>query len=370
MTLRQLGFEVAVLEKRSLDFNRFNMVNLKVESEVVLKDLEIFEDFEKEVASRLQDHRILLLEEGSVTEIDSEDVSKVTSMRQIPFTSESLKNPDLKLFGPSGVYTVIIGEYQQFLAKKARQRGVKVIGNTEVAIEGGDRRVLRANQNGVERLLHPDLVVLSDGARGGVGDSNARDIPEHHCHNERWIFGNVAYSGERAFVTTLIEFSQEGRPYVSNVIFNPKARQANVAFGGDLSELNEDEVKTAIERAAQKAFDQSGVDEVARATVVNTQIVDVVNQQAEQVVLGNNVVLAGDRAGVSSPLAGLGATLASTYYPAAVRELGITLGMGAGPEVLTRSLNHYREDTASFTKKWLDTSHGVKAFILNLNKKK
>jgi hypothetical protein len=44
--------------------------------------------------------------------------------------------------------------------------------------------------------------------------------------------------------------------------------------------------------------------------------------------------------------------------------------MGAGPEVLTRSLNHYREDTASFTKKWLDTSHGVKAFILNLNKKK
>ncbi len=57
LLLNQKNYDVTILEKRTLNFTRFNKITMKVECESVLKKLGLYEEFLSDVGSRIESHR-------------------------------------------------------------------------------------------------------------------------------------------------------------------------------------------------------------------------------------------------------------------------------------------------------------------------
>ena len=235
LVLVQEGYDVVVLEKRSPDFNRFNMVNLKLESESILGELGLLDAFKREVATRLESHTYFNLEEGEYVQFNREDLTLLHLEEPLQVDVTHLSS----FFKKDGLYTITIAEFQQFLAEQAqRTKRVSIVTEVEVALPDlqENHQSVIALQNDLKKVFTPDLVVLADGAGNSrSGQELFQEIYEeerqvqHPCEGEKWIFGNVAYSGTKAFVTVLIDKSVEGFTQMVNVIFDPRHGQANIA---------------------------------------------------------------------------------------------------------------------------------------------
>jgi hypothetical protein len=79
-----------------------------------------------------------------------------------------------------------------------------------------------------------------------------------------------------------------------------------------------EEKHNCIMLAAQRLFSLNGFKEDPLVEVIGDWCIEIKNKCLSQHAIDTDVLFAGDRAGTSSPLAGLGATLSFTAYPDAI----------------------------------------------------
>jgi flavin-dependent dehydrogenase len=372
LVLEQEGFEVIVLEKRSGDFNRLNKVNLKGESESVLNQLNLLRQFQAEVGTQFQRHDYFRLFNNQEEKFHTEVVESLAGTFENEISFETTDSKDR--FKADGLYTVTIAEFEQFLAKAAISRGVSIVTDIELAqlIERSDTQskgIFARQKNQQERTFFPHLILLADGSNGETGSLRYRVFSEsnspHPCHGEKWIFGNVDYLGSNeAFVSVLLDYSNEHFTRAANVIFEPKHKEVNVAVLIERDDISPSEIKEIIESTADRAFAMNKIPGKAKAKFTSS-VVSIVNKVAHKFTMGDNVIIAGDRAGVSSPLAGLGATLAVTSYPYGIRKVAQAI-QRESIDGIRQSLSDYNEQTKAYVYEWLEKSATIKQFIENM----
>jgi hypothetical protein len=75
------------------------------------------------------------------------------------------------------------------------------------------------------------------------------------------------------------------------------------------------------------------------------------------------MVLASDRAGSSSPLTGLGASLSTTAFAYGIMELGKAINQAQSQSEIDQALDGYDELAMGYVQKWLGTSGFVKDLL-------
>lgn len=372
LVLKQEGFDVIVLEKRSGDFNRLNRVNLKAESESELARLGLLEEFRTKIGTPLKRHDYYRLFEFQEEAFHEELVESLIGRFEKPLTFEP-EDADQR-FNEDGLYTITIAEFEQFLANAAIERGVSIVTDLlEVQVTdqtaSQSKGITARHKNGKQKELLPDLIVLADGANGNTRKGGYRNFSHpgapHPCHGEKWVFGNVSYLGQlEAFVTVMLDYSNEKFIKMANVIFEPRHQELNIAVSVENEDLSPSAIREMIKSTANRAFAIHGIQEPARVRFTSN-VVSITNKAVDQHSIGDNVILVGDRAGVSSPLAGLGATLATTSYPYGIRIVAQALKTG-DKNAISQALSFYNHQSNTYVYKWLKTSARVKSFITQM----
>lgn len=363
--LRSRGYKVVVVEKRS-DFSRFNVINISKEAQEFLRRHDLLKEFETSLAGRIEEHQNVLIKDNRIETIFNEDVSTLTFDGSIPADPLSFD----KLFQESGIYSVPIKGLQAFLAEKAIKAGVKILSDAEISV---DRMTSECKVEVLSIKRHdaaspiitvkPDLLFLAEGAHSKTAEKlglvdEEMDLVENACTGENWIFGNFKYEGNRSFVISIIEASQETLQ-IANVIFNGKSRVVNIAATVDKG-MDSVQMKERIITVAKYAFSHANIKEEPVLLEVAKQPVNIINRKASLCSKGN-VFRIGDDAGSSSPLAGLGGTLNLTLVPLAISKLCFDY---AGDRKAMHK--NFKEYTQAYVGKWIDKSLSVKNIIMGI----
>ena len=358
--LRARGFNVVIAEKRK-NFSRFNVINLNVEAQVFLKKFKMLEKFERFVASRIKEHKYVLINKSKSA--DRLALSDVSGLQLDEFVSFEPGNFN-KLFDQDGIYSVSIGILQAFLAESALEAGVHIFGDVTARIlsrtqAGGVSKV----QITVDRILQPDLFFIAEGAHSTTAlqlGMKTREVT-NACTGENWIFGNMTYSGKETFVVSLIDASEKTLR-IANVIFNSKSQVINIAVTSD-KEVHEDSIREQILRIAHQVFNQRAFPLDEMHSVLLTTVrkpVHVANRASLPFSMGN-VFCIGDSAGSSSPLAGLGGTLGLTLVPFTVRQL-----LDDYEKQFIGMHKNFRESSEAYTSRWIQKSESIKRFCISI----
>lgn len=340
--LRARGFKVIFFEKRPKQeaFSRFNVINLKIETQIFLKKFNLLEKFENEVASKIKEHRYALIKkDNSLKYLPASDVSQLR-------LDESIKDIN-KFFDQDGVYSVPIGSLQRFLAEKALEAGVNIFGEEGRIVSHSLKKGVSKVQVTVHQVVRPDLFFIAEGAHSKSReqlDIKTREI-KTRCTGENWIFGNLPYSGEETFVVSLI-----GASKIANVIFNAKSGVVNIGLTSDKEGIREQ-----ILRIARLVFDFE--DHVPVTTV--SKPVHIINRIAMPCSIGNAYCI-GDSLCSSSPLAGDGGTIALTGVPLIVSRL-----LDDYESKSRRMHENFHEISNAFASKWIQKSDDVKKFCMS-----
>lgn len=356
LELRARGMNVVIVEKRDC-FSRFNVINLNIETKRFLDKFNLREEFEASVAGRITEHRIVLIKRGGAAEcIDVSDVRALQLNESIPFEPDHFD----ALFTKDGIYSVPIMDLQMFLARKALEAGVNILGNVTPTVlsrkkGGGVSEVeIRA-----DRTLRPDLFFIAEGVHSTTASKLGMKTVEvsNACAGESWIFGNMAYSGEESFVVSLIDTS-ESTLKIANVIFNGKSGVINIAVSSERvmtkEEIEKQVSKTVAQVFTQKTFKLLGTVE---------RPVHIANRTRLRFSMGN-VFCIGDSAGSSSPLAGLGGTLGLTLVPATVTQL-----VDDYERHSHRIHDNFHKFSKGSTTRWMEKSDGIKKICVSLFEK-
>lgn len=365
LVLAHEGFSVVILEKRTADFDRFNIVNLKAECGTILHKLGLFDDFVNHLATRLKVQRYFRFEGDRYVEFKRETLSGFPVSEKFSFEAEDIAD----LFRAGGIYAVSIAEFQQFLAAAALRTGaVSIVTEVKITLRGNEDKGVLATQGTTKREFSPHLIVLADGTgKNRVKSEQGEELVEetvdlkHPSDGELWVFGNVSYTGKNAFVTILIDPSSKTETQIANVIFDPRRKSANVAVSVTSREVSEEAIAAQIQTVAKTAFSLSGLKEKIDVRSIS-KVVRISNRIGKKFSLGKNLILVGDRAGASSPLAGLGASLATTTYPYGVGLVARALLSECDHQV-SQAFETYSALARASVLKWFEASREVRTFI-------
>lgn len=360
--LRARGFKVVIAEKRDA-FTRTNVINLNIETQVFLKKFNLLREFETSVAARITEHRCVVVGKKNSEHLPASNVSRLRLDESVSFEHESFN----KLFNQEGIYSVQIGALQTFLAKKALEVGVNILGKVEVnvlarTVARGVSEVQITGKDGLSSpmILRPVLFFVAEGAHSVTTErlGMRTTTVENECTGENWIFGNVEYSGRETFVVSIIDASEENLK-IANVIFNGKSHVINVAVTSKRI-LSEDRIRERILRTVQQAFHLESIDIRPRLLTTVKQPVHVANRVAVDFSI-DNVFRIGDAAGNSSPLAGRGGTLGLTLVPRTIQQLL------DDREKQPENMHHnFKKFSKAYTSGWNEKSRDVKNFCLGI----
>lgn len=143
---------------------------------------------------------------------------------------------------------------------------------------------------------------------------------------------------------------------IANVIFNAKSQIVNVAVTSD-ENPNQDDINRLILDTAQLAFNYGGITEKPKVLETVKRPVHTTNRLGSICSRGN-VFRIGDAAGHSSPLAGLGGTLALTLVPCAIEQLLDDLQVGSN-----ELHSNFKMYSQAYVNKWIDKSQSIKEII-------
>jgi len=354
------GFKVIIAEKRG-DFSRFNVINLNVETQHFLKKFGLLKEFKKHVAARIQTHRCVHIGEKGQRELSSSDVRKL-QLGNVSFEPENFG----QLFNEDGIYSVKIKDLQTFLAKKVLEAGAHLVGNVEVEVleHASTGRVSKVRIVGKESLsepmtLQPDLFFVAEGAHSTTADQLGMGTSEveNGCTGENWIFGNVAYSGNKTFVVSIVDTSKKTLE-IANVIFNAKIHEINVAVTSS-KDQSQQHIRNRILEVAQQAFHLEDIQGPPQFIAAVERPVTVKNKK-RTLFSKSNVFLIGDTAGCSSPLAGLGGTLGLTLIPRTIKQL-----LDDREKQPIQMHQNFERFTDAYTSRWIEKSMAVKNFCLD-----
>ncbi len=359
--LRARGFNVVVAEKRT-QFDRFNIINLDIVTQVFLKRFGLLEKFEQCVAARIKEHRYVVMDKAQAAKpLAVSDVSGLQLDESTSFEPEHCND----LFKQDGVYSVSIRMLQTFLAEHALEAGVNIFGNVTLNI------LARTDAGGVseaqitgDRTLRPDVLLIAEGAHPTTAHQLGMTTKSvtNACTGEHWAFGNMTYSGQETFVVSLIDTSAK-TVRLANVIFNAPMGVVNIAVttdpGTSEERIREQILQTAHQVFQQQAFPLAAMDDSQLLTTVRKPVA-VSNRTSSPFSMGN-VFCIGDAAGSSSPLAGLGGTLGLTLVPRTVRQLADDYESHSG-----QTHEHFHRLSEAYTQRWTEKSVAIKRFCMNL----
>jgi 2-polyprenyl-6-methoxyphenol hydroxylase-like FAD-dependent oxidoreductase len=358
--LLEKGFKVVIAEKRGA-FDRFNVINLDVETQRFLKKFGLLKEFEESVAARIKTHNCVLYREDGFKTLGSSDVSQLQPS-DTSFEPEFLN----QLFNQDGIYSARIKDLQTFLAKKALEAGVHMFFDVEVNVLDYTEAigVSKVQIKGKDSLfdpimLKPSLFFLAEGAHSTTATQlgmNTNGVT-NECTGENWIFGNLQYSGKETFVVSMIDTS-EGSLEIANIIFNAKIGEISIAVTSK-DNLSQKLIQERILMIAERVFSFQHVDEIPLLITSVKHPVQVNNEQ-RVIYSRDNVFCIGDAAGHSSPLAGMGGTLGLTCVPYVIEQL--VKDREQQPLMMHPAFNRYSE---AYTSRWIEKSQRVKNFCLD-----
>lgn len=354
------GFNVIIAEKRK-SFDRFNVINLDVESQRFLKKFGLLNEFEKSVAGRIRMHKYLLFEEKGIQNLGSSDVSKL-------LPSEVLFEPEYfnKLFNEDGIYSVRIKDLQTFLSKKALDAGVHIFGNIETEVltcshAGGVSKVklrgIDSFSNSLE--MQPHLLFLAEGAHSTTAKQLGMKNTEvkNECTGENWIFGSVNYVGKETFVVSVIDTSG-GSLEIANIIFNAQISEINIAVTSKRN-LSQELMKQRLLKLVGRVCVHLNLEERQESLIALVKRpVHIINEK-RVIYSQDNVFCIGDAAGHSSPLAGMGGTLGLTLVPRTIEQL--VKDYEQQPD---KAHYNFHRFTDAYTARWIAKSQAVKNYCL------
>lgn len=355
------GFKVVIAEQRK-SFDRFNIINMDVESQRFLKKFGLLNEFEAFVAGRIKLHKYILFEKNGIQNLGSSDVRNL-QISNVPFEPEFFN----KLFNEDAIYSVRISDLQTFLAKKALESGAHIFGNVAVEIlertqAGGVATVQITGKDNYYPVttLHPNLFFVAEGAHSSTAIQLGMSAQEviNECSGENWIFGNVRYFGKETFVVSVIDTSQ-GNVEIANIIFNSKNCTINIAITAQQF-LSQELIQKRILEITQRICSlQNIVDRPQELTAVVKQPVHIKNEQRD-IYSKDNAFCIGDAAGHSSPLAGMGGTLGLTLIPRTIEQV-----INDSEKQPQKVHNNFQRFTAGYTSRWIKKSQTVKKHCLS-----
>lgn len=360
LELRAKGFNVIIAEKRKI-FDRFNLINLDVDVQRFLKKFGLLDEFEKHVAGRINEHNYFLVEENSTKNLGHSDVSKLQPSN-VPFEPKFFN----ELFKEDGVYSVAIKDLQNFLAQKALEAGVHILGDVETEIlsttkSGGVAKLLVRGFDPFE--LAPYMLFLAEGAHSSTANQLGMNKTEvkNECTGENWIFGNTEYAGEKTFVISVIN-TKENNVKIANIIFNAKAGVINIAVTAN-KHLNPEQIQEQLLQTVSNVLPQ---DIEPPSAIINSvkKPIHIKNEKRTHYSQGN-VFDIGDTAGHSSPLAGMGGTLGLTLVPRAVEQ--VIKNAEEQPRKVHKQFHRF---TDAYVSRWISKSQGIKKHCLSFFKPK
>lgn len=357
--LNAKGFKVIIAEKRKT-FNRFNTINLDVETQRFLKKFDLLNDFEKNVAGRINTHRIVLIEESDIKDLVLSDVRNLQPSH-MPLEIEFFN----ALFTRDGIYSVRIKDLQTFLAQKALESGVHILGNVEIEVlaKSQDGKISKVQLS--DQTLTPHLFFLAEGAHSTTALQLGMDKVEikNECTNENWIFGSCKYMSSETFVLSMINTSKKHLyNNIANLIFNAHTGEINIAVTSKkhlVQPLIQEQLLETIKQAflvLQKNNMPQSLVEAVKSPV------NIKNEQRSNYSKGN-VFCIGDAAGHSSPLAGMGGTLGLTLIPRVVEQL--VTDSEQQPHKMHKNFQNF---TQAYTTRWIEKSQSVKKRCLGFFK--
>lgn len=358
------GFNVIIAEKRKA-FERFNVINLDVETQRFLKKFGLLKEFEKDVAGRIRTHTLLLTDEKGTQNLESTDVSKL-SPSEVPFEPEFFND----LFIQGGIYSVRIKNLQNFLAKKALEAGVHIFGNAEIKVLGRTRAggVSKVQITGHDSLsethtLQPHLFFVAEGAHSTTAEQlgMVKNEIKNECTGENWIFGNVKYDGKETFVVSLIDTS-EGSLEIANIIFNAQIHEINIAVTSK-SLLSQELIQERILAIVKWVLSFQNIDELPKELITAVKQPVHINNEQRDIYSRGNVFCIGDTAGHSSPLAGMGGTLGLTLVPRTIEQL--VNDSKTQPDMMHHNFQRFTE---AYSSRWIAKSQAVKKYCLSFFK--
>ena len=351
--------DIVIIEKRRHFTTRKNIINLGIEVEKVLEELGILKQFQDSCGVRLKSHFLLPLD-SSRKKLDLiED-----HVENLQYESLNLDELEASHFR-SGVYSVSIGQLQEFLLEEVRDKGIPILEGT---LESETSQLF---SDGFP-LPESGLNIITSGFGSQINHFNFLD--DHPCQNEKWIFANLDLDmndGEtesnnpiRSFVISTFDIKSNKSDFqqLSNNIFRicGEHSKLNVALTIKEDNIDSEQFKTLILDQASYALKiakQEGLipksarfDEHLGGSSLN-RVISIHNGKNKRFIQGNTI-FAGDAAGVSSPLAGLGGTLALGVYPLIIRDF-----------YLDRDEKRFKRRSNAATSSWLGKSAKVRKFI-------
>lgn len=358
------GYNVIIAEKRKA-FERFNVINLDVETQRFLKKFGLLKEFEKDVAGRISTHTLLLNDEKGTQNLGSTDVSKLRPSN-VPFEPKFFND----LFKEDGIYSVRIKDLQTYLAKKALEAGVHIFGNVEIKVldrtrAGGVSKVQITGKDSLSdtKTLQPNLFCIAEGAHSTTAEQlkMVKNDVKNECTGENWIFGDVKYDGKETFVVSLIDTS-EGSLEIANIIFNAQIHEINIAVTSK-SLLSQELIQERILAIVKWVLSFQNIDEQPKDLIAAVKQPVRINNEQRAIYSRGNVFCIGDTAGHSSPLAGMGGTLGLTLVPRTIEQL-------VNDSKLQPDMMHhnFRRFTEAYTSRWIAKSQAVKKYCLHFFK--
>jgi 2-polyprenyl-6-methoxyphenol hydroxylase-like FAD-dependent oxidoreductase len=170
----------------------------------------------------------------------------------------------------------------------------------------------------------------------------------------------MAYPGKESFVISLVDTAEKS-VRIANVIFNGMKHEINIAVTSD-KDIAEEAIREQILQVVNQVFHQKifpkenfPFEEVPSQLLTTvSKPVPVVNRISEPFSM-ENVFCIGDAAGSSSPLAGLGGTLALTLVPLTVRQL-----LDDYEEQSEDMHKNFHKFSEGYTNRWIQKSEGIK----------
>lgn len=359
MELRSRGFKVVIAEKRE-SFSRCNVINLNPEIQAFLEKFNLLEKFEKFVAARIKSHTLIVIGKNKSASLASvSDVTDLQLDKPVSFKPETFHN----LFRGDGIYSVPIKDLQVFLAENALDAGVHIFGNVTVDIlsrmPSGEVSELQIT---TDQVLQPDLFFIAEGTHSTTAPQLGMktETIENACSNESWVFGNLEYYGKKTFVVSVIDTSGKVLQ-IANVIFNAKSQVINVAVTSD-REAGEECIQEKILKTVEQVFQQNVFPiEAMHGTLLRTtsQPIRITNRISLPFSKGNTYLI-GNAAGDSSPLAGLGGTLALTLPLFAVNQLLDDYYEGRSEAMH----ENFHKNSMAYTTRWMQKSDEIKRFCI------
>jgi 2-polyprenyl-6-methoxyphenol hydroxylase-like FAD-dependent oxidoreductase len=362
LVLEREGFHVVVFEKRPPKYTRLNILSLKIDSEAMLQELGLLEEFRQKVGTPVTARRLLEMrgtpENPTFQVIADEPISHGGPVPKSDFSVENIP----ERFKTGAQYFVVTAKFESFLANKARDRGIDIINDATVQVEkrGGSYSASARQGDRSIHIENPDMVVLADGGKGGTS-SELKPVVEHKDHpseGERWVFGDVQYSGATGFNTGLIDNTDPSQPRLINVNFDARHKRAGVTVSVSEEPTSKDEIAKIIHHYAEKVYQAENLHEDPKILYTNDSSVMIHNYSSAQFI-DRNLISVGDRAGASSPISGMGVTLSTSSYAAGVRDFARALQQP--PEIRVREIRCIEDSLQASVAKWLDSAAKAKS---------